>query len=86
MRRTLEPGPNFHETQSQFCHGAAQGVSMHPQLLGGLTLVSPVRNEHFPHKCPLELTNRIFIADSGGMHLRHKAVQFPSHVHLCPFF
>ena len=36
--------------------------------------------------CPLELADRIFVADSAGMHLRHQAIQFSSHVYLYPFF
>src|SRR3954451_17475575 len=58
---------------------------MHPQLFGGLALVAPVRDKHFAQKRPLELAYPIFIADPAGMHLRHKAFQFPSHVHLFLF-
>ncbi len=81
-RRTLEPGANFGQIQSQFRHGAAQGIAVHPQLFGGLALVTPVCHQNFAQILLLEFANGILVGNAAGMHLRHQAGQFSFHVHL----
>ena len=39
-------------------------------------------HQHFAQILPLEFAHGIFIANAAGMHLRHQAVQFSSHIHL----
>ena len=56
--------------------GAAQGVAMHPQLYGGLTLVALVLRKHFKDVTLLELPHGIRIRDTGTVHLRDEGVHF----------
>src|SRR5579863_416471 len=46
-RRTLEAGANLGQAESQLGHRAAQRVTVHAKLLGGLALVAPMRKKHF---------------------------------------
>jgi hypothetical protein len=55
---------------------------MHPQLFGGLTLVSLVRDEHLAQILPLEFADSFLIGNARRMHLRHKDFQFSFHRHL----
>src|ERR1700685_846423 len=79
-RRTLEARANFGEAEAELGHGAAQGVAVDAKLLRRLTLVSPVRHQHFAQILSFELANGIVIANAAGMHLCHQAIQFSSHV------
>jgi len=81
-RRTLEPRANFRQIESEFRHGAAQGIAVHAQLVSGLTLVTPVCYQNFAQILPLEIANGILVGNAAGMHLRHQAGQFSFHVHL----
>src|ERR1035441_2746837 len=80
--RTLEAGAHLRQFESQFRHGAAQRIAVHPQLFGRLALVSPVLDQHFAEVLSLELAHRFLVGNAAGVHLRYQAVQFSSHVHL----
>jgi hypothetical protein len=61
-RRTLECGSHFGQVEPELGHRSAQRISMHAQLFGCLTLVSPVRYQNFSQILPLELANGFVIA------------------------
>jgi hypothetical protein len=82
--RTLEAGANFGQIEAKLGHGPAEGIAVDAQFFRGLALVAPVRNQHFTQVLPFEFAHGILVADSAGMHLRHKAVQFSFHFDLLP--
>jgi hypothetical protein len=55
---------------------AAKCVAVHPEFLGGLTLVSFVVRKHFEDVAFLELTNGLRVGDAGAVHLHDQAVHF----------
>ena len=67
---------NLRRVQIQFRQRSAQRVSVHPQLRGGLALVTLVMRKNFQNVAPLELTDGVRIRDSGTVHMSNQGVQF----------
>ena len=49
---------------------------MHPQLLGGSALISPVARQDLQNVSSLELPNSFRVWDARAVHLGDKTVQF----------
>jgi hypothetical protein len=56
--------------------GAAEGVAMHPELVGCLALVALMVGQYFEDVALLELTNGLRVRDAGAVHLHDQAVHF----------
>jgi hypothetical protein len=60
----------------QLGEGAAEGVAVHAEFVGGLALVALVVREHFKDVALLELAHCIGVGNAGAVHLCDETVKF----------